>query len=176
MNYGKLTAGTTKTAIDTAKLSEKGEIITYLSRMGDVLKKVTNRSQLIFTFGGIDVVRNGYQADIVFREELLHEPSHLNVVTAQPGKAFDKQSGCLALLQLAHHFIKAGAVHGNAGNAVVNESDDIGIAHVLCHLGQQLFLRRDLSRYVFVKKCAIRIDKQQKERYNNVVIDNDVII
>ena len=42
--------------------------------------------------------------------------------------------------------------------------------------GKQLFLRRDLSRYVFVKECAIRIDKQQKERYNNVVIDNDVII
>ena len=37
MNYEKLTAGTTKTAIDTAKPSEKGEIITYLSRMGDVL-------------------------------------------------------------------------------------------------------------------------------------------
>ena len=33
-----------------------------------------------------------------------------------------------------------------------------------------------ISRCVFVKKCAIRIDKQQKERYNNVVIDNDVII
>ena len=40
MNYGKLTAGTTKTAIDTAKPSEKGEIITYLSRMGDVLGEV----------------------------------------------------------------------------------------------------------------------------------------
>ena len=40
MNYGKLTAGTTKTAIDTAKPSEKGEIITYLSRMGDVLERV----------------------------------------------------------------------------------------------------------------------------------------
>ena len=38
------------------------------------------------------------------------------------------------------------------------------------------FLRRDLSRSVFAKQCAIRIDKQQKERYNNVVIDNDVII
>ena len=37
-------------------------------------------------------------------------------------------------------------------------------------------LRRDLSRSVFAKQCAIRIDKQQKERYNNVVIDNDVII
>ena len=36
-------------------------------------------------------------------------------------------------------------------------------------------MRRDLSRYVFAKECAIRIDKQQKERCNNVVIDNDVI-
>ena len=37
-------------------------------------------------------------------------------------------------------------------------------------------VRRDLSRSVFAKQCAIRIDKQQKERYSNVVIDNDVII
>ena len=37
-------------------------------------------------------------------------------------------------------------------------------------------VRRDLSWSVFAKQCAIRIDKQQKERYNNVVIDNDVII
>lgn len=37
-------------------------------------------------------------------------------------------------------------------------------------------VRRDLSRYVFAKQCAIRIDKQQKRRYNNAVIDNDIII
>ena len=47
MNYGKLTAGTTKTAIDTAKPSEKGEIITYLSRMGDVLEKITQRGKIV---------------------------------------------------------------------------------------------------------------------------------
>ena len=47
----------------------------------------------------------------------------------------------------------------------------------LCSRNKHVFLlRRDLSRYVFAKECAIRIDKQQKERYNNVVIDNDVII
>ena len=40
----------------------------------------------------------------------------------------------------------------------------------------QFLLRRDLSRYVFLKKCVIRIEKQKKERYNNVVIDIDVII
>ena len=42
-------------------------------------------------------------------------------------------------------------------------------------IGDHKELRRDLSRYVFAKECAIRIDKQQKERCNNVVIDNDVI-
>ncbi len=41
---------------------------------------------------------------------------------------------------------------------------------------EYLHLRRDLSMSVFAKQCAIRIDKQQKERYNNVVIDNNVII
>ena len=49
MNYGKLTAGTTKTAIDTAKPSEKGEIITYLSRMGDVLHDGTERGDVVGT-------------------------------------------------------------------------------------------------------------------------------
>ena len=47
---------------------------------------------------------------------------------------------------------------------------------LFCVSEQDLLLRRDLSRYVFAKECAIRVDKQQKERYNNVVIDNDVII
>ena len=37
-------------------------------------------------------------------------------------------------------------------------------------------LRRDLSRSVFAKQCAIRIDKQQKECYNNAAIDNGIII
>ena len=41
---------------------------------------------------------------------------------------------------------------------------------------QNISLRRDLSRYVFAKECAIRIDKQQKECYNNAVIDNGIII
>ncbi len=47
---------------------------------------------------------------------------------------------------------------------------------LMVRLEQYADLRRDLSRSVFAKQCAIRIDKQQKERYNNVVIDNDVII
>ena len=36
-------------------------------------------------------------------------------------------------------------------------------------------LRRGLSRSIFAKQCVIRIDKQEKLRYNNAVINNGVI-
>ena len=65
MNYGKLTAGTTKTAIDTAKPSEKGEIITYLSRMGDVLHDVAEGSKIVIAFQTVYTVVNGDQPDTV---------------------------------------------------------------------------------------------------------------
>ena len=67
MNYGKLTAGTTKTAIDTAKPSEKGEIITYLSRMGDVLDQPLKANDEIIVFiERIDIFRCREDADVVF--------------------------------------------------------------------------------------------------------------
>ena len=60
MNYGKLTAGITKTAIDTAKSSEKGEIITYLSRMGDVLEYIVKRQHFhSFARRGVNIFVNG---------------------------------------------------------------------------------------------------------------------
>ena len=64
MNYGKLTAGTTKTAIDTAKLSEKGEIIPYLSRMGDVLDQTIDLTGfLVALVRRISVVNQTDKAD-----------------------------------------------------------------------------------------------------------------
>lgn len=112
----------------------------------------------------------------MLREKFLGQPADLDVVTAQAGKVFDKYRGGPPLLKLLDHLHKSRAVHRDAGNAIVQEMDQIGVAFLFRHFGQQLFLRRDLSRSVFAKQCAIRIDKQQKERYNNVVIDNDVII
>ena len=47
---------------------------------------------------------------------------------------------------------------------------------LFCEVPEHEFLRRDLSRSVFAKQCAICINKQQKERYNNTVIDHDIII
>ena len=69
MNYGKLTAGTTKTAIDTAKPSEKGEIITYLSRMGDVLHNVQERSKVVVgSLVAVDAVVDCEEVDFFLRE------------------------------------------------------------------------------------------------------------
>ena len=68
------------------------------------------------------------------------------------------------------------AVEVGAGVSVVGQKEGVLESIVRRVLLQKQLLRRDLSRSVFAKQCAIRIDKQQKERYNNVVIDNDVII
>ena len=74
------------------------------------------------------------------------------------------------------HGLKTGSLKVRAGITVVGVPAQVGKAILFCKGFEYPFLRRDLSRSVFAKQCAIRIDKQQKERYNNVVIDNDVII
>ena len=81
MNYGKLTAGTTKTAIDTAKPSEKGEIITYLSRMGDVLHNVAERGKIIVPSGAVYAVIDSDEADTFLWENHFRVHSHLQVVS-----------------------------------------------------------------------------------------------
>ena len=109
-------------------------------------------------------------------EKFFRQPSDLNVVSPQAGKVFDKDGGGFSLFQLADHFHEAGAIHRHAGNTVIQEMNQICVALFLCDFGKQFLLRRDLSRYVFAKECAIRIDKQQKECYNNAVINNGIII
>lgn len=83
MNYGKLTAGTTKTAIDTAKPSEKGEIITYLSRMGDVLHNVQKRGKLAaFALVAVNSVCYGNKTDAPLLEHDFCVKSHLQIISA----------------------------------------------------------------------------------------------
>ena len=82
MNYGKLTAGTTKTAIDTAKPSEKGEIITYLSRMGDVLHNIQKRSKIIIrSIVAVNAVVDCKKTDIFLRKQNFRIKSDLQIVS-----------------------------------------------------------------------------------------------
>ena len=86
MNYGKLTAGTTKTAIDTAKPSEKGEIITYLSRMGDVLHNVTDCGESIAVSTlTVHAVVDGNEPHIVAGEDDVGVLAYSQVITTKAG-------------------------------------------------------------------------------------------
>ena len=84
MNYGKLTAGTTKTAIDTAKPSEKGEIITYLSRMGDVLEQIFERHEVVALAAvGVHIVIDGDVADAEHGETFLDVESCVELISTK---------------------------------------------------------------------------------------------
>ena len=113
MNYGKLTAGTTKTAIDTAKPSEKGEIITYLSRMGDVLEPVLDPGEIVVHavgIGAVEVVVDGDEAGAVLGESQRGVEARHSGVSAQTGQILDDAVGHLASLDLSQHLLKTGTV------------------------------------------------------------------
>ena len=143
MNYEKLTAGTTKTAIDTAKPSEKGEIITYLSRMGDVLHYVAERGEIILALVTIHTIGNGHQPYIMLREKLFGQLADLNVVAAQPGQVFYEYSRNVSSLDCSYHFLKSGPLHGSSCDTVIHEKDRVRVALILGGLLQYLFLILD---------------------------------
>ena len=101
-----------------------------------LVEQVADRGKLIFALRRVDVIRNGYQTDIVIREKFLRQPSNLNVVAPQAGKVFDKDSGGFSLFQLADHFHEAGAIHRHAGNAIIQEMNQICVAFFLCDFGK----------------------------------------
>ena len=77
------------------------------------------------------------------REKFFRQPSDLNVVSPQAGQVFDKDGGGFSLFQLADHFYKTRAVHRHAGNAVIQEMNQICVAFFLCDFGKQLLLMLD---------------------------------
>lgn len=111
-----------------------------------LIEQVADGRQFVLAFGGVDVVRNRHQADVVLRERLLGQPPHLNVVAAQPGQILHKHGSSLAGGKLLHHVVETGAVHRDAGDTVVQEVDQVGVPFFLRYLGQQFLLESDLSR------------------------------
>ena len=132
-----------------SKPSEKGEIITYLSRMGDVLHNVLERGEIILALVAVHAIGHSHQPHIMEREKFLGELAHLNVVSAQPGKVFHEHRRDVPGLDCCNHFLKAGALHGSAGDTVIHEKDSVRIAFVLGGLLKYFLLRRDLSRVFF---------------------------
>ena len=76
----------------------------------------------------------------MLREEFFHQPADFDIVTAQPGHILDKHSRSMALFQLGHHIIEAGAIHCNPRNAVIGKDQKVLVSHILCGFRQELFL------------------------------------
>ena len=73
-------------------------------------------------------------------EEFLSQSADLDVITTQAAEIFYKHSRRFSLLQLLNHIGKAGAIHRNAGDAVVKKMNQVRVAFFLCYLGKQFFL------------------------------------
>ena len=68
-----------------SKSSEKGEIITYLSRMGDVLDKTLEANdEIIVLIERVDIFRRREDADVVF-PQVVDEQGSLRSVSTQAG-------------------------------------------------------------------------------------------
>ena len=101
MNYGKLTAGTTKTAIDTAKPSEKGEIITYLSRMGDVLEQIFERHEVVALAAvGVHIVIDGDVADAEHGEAFLDVQARVELISTEAAEILGHDDSDLAVFHV----------------------------------------------------------------------------
>ena len=86
-----------------------------------LIKHILDGGHLALTLGGVNGVRDGHQPDVMLREERVHELADLDVITTEPGKVFYKDSLSVSFLQLGHHGLEAGPVHGDARNAVVRK-------------------------------------------------------
>lgn len=71
----------------------------------------------------------------MFWEKLLRESADLNVVSPETTEIFDEHRRRFAQFELRNHFLVAGSVHSDAGDTIVEEVNEAGVALFLCNLG-----------------------------------------
>lgn len=175
MNYEKLTAGTTKTAIDTAKPSEKGEIITYLSRMGDVLHDILDGDKIVHIrcpVNAVHIIVDGDKADVVVGKIVFGVIPHLQIFTPETGHILNDDRADISHFNIIEQLLKARSIEVCAGVAVIHI--ELGVAHMVfpgvCL--EHFLLRQDLSRWFspirteFTEHSLIAIDKMAIHFYN----------
>ena len=79
--------------------------------------------------------RSAFQDELLDRTaKLLRQLANLYVVATHPGEVFNKHGRDIPGLDSGQHFLKSGALHGGAGNAIVYEKQGICIAFFPCYL------------------------------------------
>ena len=122
-----------------SKPSEKGEIITYLSRMGDVLDDIAEGCELVVAMGTVYTVIHRNKVNIMFRKHDLGIHTDLQIITPETRHIFDDNTLDKACLNICNHLLKARAVKGRTGNAIINIEFEVGISVFKSILLQDFF-------------------------------------
>ena len=94
-----------------SKPSEKGEIITYLSRMGDVLHDVQKRSEVIVLRGGaVHIVVDSYETNAKLRENNIGIHSHLEIIAPEAAHVLYNDALDPSCLDVSKHTLEARTV------------------------------------------------------------------
>ena len=105
-----------------SKPSEKGEIITYLSRMGDVLKNIDERSHVIFRLiGAVYAVVDGNETNVGIGKHHFRVHTDLQIITPQTAHILYNDRADSALIYQSHEPIPIRPVKGSAAVTIVHE-------------------------------------------------------
>ena len=89
-----------------SKPSEKGEIITYLSRMGDVLEQIFERHEIIaLCIFRVHIVIDCNVSDAEHRKALLNIETGMKLISAKAAEVFLCQVGTKKILRIYKPFI-----------------------------------------------------------------------
>ena len=118
----------------------------YPSQTTLVLHDVAEGREIIIALVAVHTVVYGNEADVMLWKISVSIVANLQIVTAQPGHILYNYGGHITGLYILQHLLKAGTVEVCPGIAIINIEPCVGKMMLFCVLGEQFFLRSDLSR------------------------------
>ncbi len=120
---------------------------------------ISKRRKLVLSVIAVNTIVYGDESDVMVGEEGVGVVADLEIVSAEARHILHDHGGDIAHLDVLEYLLKAGAVEVSAGVAVVHIEAGVAEAVLLGVLGQELLLRRNLSRGYFAKNCKLLINE-----------------
>ena len=126
-----------------------------------IVHDVQKGSEIILgLIGAVHAVVDGNEANAVLWEGDLRVEAHTEVITTHAAEVFYKDNAHLTGFNVGNQPFPIWTLKIRAAPSVVRIDRYIRKIPFTGIAREHILLRRDLSRYVFVKECAICIDKQ----------------
>lgn len=117
-----------------------------------VIDDIAEGCELVVAMGTVYTVIHRNKVNIMFGKHDLGIHTDLQIITPETRHIFDDNTLDKACLNICNHLLKARAVKGRTGNAIINIEFEVGISVFKSILLQDFFLENDLSRVFFTQK------------------------